>query len=347
MSFLFTPYRLGTLELRNRVVMSPMCQYSVWAQDGRLNDWHFVHYVSRAVGGAGLVLVEMTDVSPEGRITARDSGIWDDVHIEPLARIGEAVHSYGARFGVQIAHAGRKATDFSWDVVAPSAIRFSDQLPEPRELSTEECQQLVDRFAAGARRAVAAGVDVIELHGAHGYLINQFMSPGTNRRRDRYGDPARFATEVIQAVRAEMPSGMPLFMRVSAVEYSPEGYNLDELVDLCRAFRRAGVDLFDVSSGSNYPTAPETTYPGYQVPYAARIKQDVDVPVMAVGRLEDPLLAEAVVGDGRADLVAIGRGMLKDPYWANSAALALGESVLVPWEYHRAFPKDRLPGAQR
>lgn len=343
LSFLFQPYRIKDLTLRNRIVMSPMCQYSVWAEDGRLNDWHFVHYVSRAVGGTGLILVEMTDVAPEGRISARDSGIWSDAHIEPLARIADAVHGHQARFGVQIAHAGRKAQEPSWDVVAPSAIRFSESLPEPRALSTEECQSLVDRFADGARRAVAAGADVIELHGAHGYLLNQFMSPGSNHRRDRYGDPARFVTEVVQAVKAVMPGGMPLFMRVSAVEYSDEGYTLDQLVALCAAFHRAGVDLFDVSSGSNYPTGPTATYPGYQVPYAARIRRDVEVPVMAVGRLEDPLVAEAVVGDERADLVAVGRGHLQNPYWANAAALALHEPIQVPWEYYRAFPDAPRP----
>jgi len=320
-----------------------MCQYSVDAGDGRLNEWHYVHYVSRAVGGTGLILVEMTDVDPNGRITKGDSGIWDESHVAPLRRIADQVHRYGARFGVQIAHAGRKATDPHWDVVAPSAIRFSERLPMPRALSTDECRALVDKFAAAARRVVEAGADVVELHGAHGYLLNQFMSPGSNHRSDVYGDPTRFAVEVIEAVRAEMPAGLPLFMRVSAVEYSPEGYTLEQLVEMVRVFRRAGVDLFDVSSGSNYPTGPERVFPGYQVPYAERIRQAVGVPVMAVGMLEDPLLAESVLAEGRADLVAVGRGHLANPYWANAAALALGEPVQTPWEYDRAFPGFKRP----
>ena len=324
--------------------MSPMCQYSVDAHDGRLNAWHHVHYVSRAVGGTGLILVEMTDVEPNGRITAGDSGIWDDSHIEPLARIAEQVHRYGAKFGVQIAHAGRKATDPTWDVVAPSAIRFSDSLPMPRALTTDECARLVEKFAAGARRVVAAGADTLELHGAHGYLLNQFMSPGSNHRSDRYGDPTRFPVEVIEAVRAEMPSGMPLFMRVSSVEYSPEGYGLEGLIEMAGAFQKAGVDLFDASSGSNYPAGPERVYPGYQVPYADRIRKELHMPVMAVGMLEDPILAQSVVGEGRADLVAIGRGHLAHPYWTNAAALQLGIEVQTPWEYDRAFPRAKKRG---
>ena len=338
---LFEPFQLKNLTLKNRIVMSPMCQYSVDAGDGRLNEWHYVHYVSRAVGGTGLILVEMTDVEPNGRITAGDSGIWDDSHIEPLRRIADQVHHYGAGFGVQIAHAGRKATDPSWDVVAPSAIRFSDRLPQPRALTTADCERLVEKFAAAARRVVQAGGDIIELHGAHGYLLNQFMSPGSNRRDDRYGELTRFPVEVIEAVRAQMPAGMPLCMRVSAVEYSPEGYTLDQLVEMTGVFHRAGVDLFDVSSGSNYPTGPERVFPGYQVPYADRIRHAVGVPVMAVGMLEDPHVAEAVVAEGRADLVAIGRGHLANPYWTNTAALLLDEPMQTPWEYDRAFPKAK------
>lgn len=338
---LFTPFTLNALQLRNRVVMSPMCQYSVWAEDGVLNEWHYVHYISRAVGGVGLVMVEMTDVHPDGRITVHDSGIWDDRHIQALARIGEGVHQYGAKFGVQIAHAGRKAESESLKLVGPSAIPFDATRRTPKALSTGEVEGLVEAFAAGARRALSAGVDCIELHGAHGYLINQFMSPLSNHRGDRYGEPTRFPLEVIAAVKSVMPSDMPLFMRVSAVEYSPEGYTFDQLVEMCRAFGAAGVDLFDVSSGGNAPVVPPHIYPGYHVPYASEIKRRLHMPVMGVGILEDYRLAESVVAEGRVDLVAIGRGLLRDPYWANSAAVALGEKALIPKEYYRAFPHAR------
>jgi NADPH2 dehydrogenase len=340
------PFTLKGLTLKNRIVMSPMCQYSVWAEDGVLNAWHHVHYVSRAVGGAGLILVEMTDVDPDGRITVRDSGIWDDRQVEALARIGEEVKSYGAAFGIQIAHAGRKAESESLRPVGPSAIPFSAQYRTPHELSTAEVEHLIGQFQAGARRAVAAGVDVIELHGAHGYLLHQFMSPASNRRHDSYADPAEFPRRVIAAVKAVMPPDMPLMMRVSATEWSPDGYSFEDLLRLLPVFQQAGVDLFDVSSGGNLPVRPpQGEYPGYHVPFAARIREALNVPVMAVGRLDDPAVAEGVVADGRADLVAVGRGMLRDPYWANTASMALGGPTLLPAQYFRAVPPDRRPSA--
>ena len=340
MAKLFEPYRLKSLALRNRVVMSPMCMYSVWAEDGVLNDFHVTHLLSRAVGGAGLILVEMTDVDPDGRITVRDSGIWDGRHQEALARIAALVHAAGAAFGVQIAHAGRKAQSESLAPVAPSAIPFSDRYRVPHALSTDEVRRLVDRFRDGAARAVAAGVDVIELHAAHGYLLHQFMSRASNRREDVYGDPTRFGRDVILAAKSVMPPGMPLFMRVSGTEHSAPGYGVDELVRMARVFQAAGVDLFDVSSGGNLPVGV-SEFPGYQVPYAEAVGHGTGAPVMAVGRLEDYALAESVVAEGRANLVAIGRGMLLDPYWANSAALALGEHTLLPEQYHRAIPLGR------
>jgi NADPH2 dehydrogenase len=336
------PFTLKDLSLKNRIVMSPMCQYSVWAEDGVLNAWHHDHYVSRAVGGAGLIVVEMTDVHPDGRITVKDSGIWDDAQIPPLRRIADEVHGYGAAFGIQIAHAGRKAESPSLRPVGPSAIPFSADYRTPHALTTGEVEEVVEQFAQGARRAVKAGVDVIELHGAHGYLLHQFMSPASNRREDRYGDPTEFPRQVIRAVKAEIPSGMPLFMRVSATEWSPEGYGLPELIEMCRAFQAAGVDLFDVSAGGNLPVRPpEGEYPGYMVGMATRIRQALVMPVMAVGRLEDPALAEAVVASRQADLVAVGRGMLRDPYWANTAIMALGGTTLLPAQYFRAVPPDR------
>jgi NADPH2 dehydrogenase len=343
---LLEPFHLKDLRLKNRIVMSPMCQYSVTAEDGVLNAWHHVHYVSRAVGGTGLILVEMTDVHPDGRITVYDSGIWDDRQVPALARIGEEVHGYGAAFGIQIAHAGRKAESPSLRPVGPSAIPFSDHYRTPDALTAAEIEALIECFHAGARRAVAAGVDVIELHGAHGYLLHQFMSPASNRRDDLFGDPVEFPRRVIQAVKAAMPSGMPLFMRVSATEWSPEGYDVEDLIRMARVFRDAGVDLFDVSAGGNLPVRPPyPEYPGYQVKYAVRVREALGTPVMAVGRLDDPLLAESLLAEGRVDLVAIGRGMLRDPYWANTASLALGGPTLLPRQYFRAIPPDRRPSS--
>ncbi|MDQ0189646.1 NADH:flavin oxidoreductase/NADH oxidase [Alicyclobacillus cycloheptanicus] len=341
MAQLFTPYRLKGLELKNRIVMAPMCQYSVTAKDGKPNDWHYVHLTSRAIGGTGLILVEMTDVEPDGRITDYDLGLWSDDHIPAFARIIEACHGYGAKVGIQIAHAGRKAEDAP-EPVAPSAIRFdAPGYKMPRELTTDEVRQMVDKFGQAARRAVAAGVDTIELHGAHGYLIHQFQSPVTNHRTDEYGkDLSRFGVEVIRAVKRQMPDDMPLIIRVSAVEYVEGGYGLDHIIEICRKYKEAGVDMIHVSSGGEGRPAPNHrpgNYPGYQVPFARAIKQALDIPVIAVGVLEDFHLAESVVANQDADLVAIARGMLRDPYWALHAAQALGVKPDVPKQYERAF----------
>lgn len=336
MSHLGTPFSIRGLHLRNRIVMSPMCQYSVDAEDGAPNDWHFVHYVSRAVGGTGLIIMEMTDVEPDGRITNRDLGLWSDDQIPAFRRIVEGVHRHGAKVAVQIAHAGRKAEDAA-QPVAPSPIAYSESYKTPRELTVEEIRTLVDKFAQAARRAVEAGVDAIELHGAHGYLIHQFQSPFINRREDEYGrDRSKFGTEVIRAVRAVLPDEMPLILRVSATEYVEGGYGLDYAVELCRAYRDAGVDLFDVSSGGESPQGTQP-YPGYQVPLAAAIRREVGVPVIAVGLLDDPQLAEHVLASGSADLIAVGRGMLRNPYWAVDALRALGDEAPIARQYLRGY----------
>lgn len=341
MALLAAPFQCKGLKLKNRVVMPPMCQYSVDAHDGTPNDWHFVHYVSRAVGGTGLIIVEMTDVEPDGRITNRDLGLWSDDHIPAFARIVSEVHKYGAKIGIQIGHAGRKAEDAEVPVSA-SAIPFpGSRYKTPRALTTEEVQQMVVKFAESARRAVEAGMDTIEIHGAHGYLIHQFHSPLTNKREDRYGkDPALFGVEVIQAVKKVIPEEMPLIMRISAVEYVDGGYGLEYSTELCRRYKEAGVDIFHLSSGGEGPIGSAGrpgVHPGYQVPYARAIKQALDVPVIAVGRLEDPRLAEAILGNGDADLVAVGRGMLRDPYWALHAIRELSGETAIPQQYLRAF----------
>jgi len=341
MNHLFTPYRLKGLDLKNRVVMSPMCQFSVFNRDGIATDWHYVHYVSRAIGGAGLILMEMTAVEPIGRIEDTDLGIWSDEHIAPLARIAEACHRHGAKIGIQIGHSGRKARHGDTPV-GPSPIRFSDRFPVPRELSTDEVRQLVEKFRLAVRRAVRAGMDTIELHGAHGYIIHQFHSPKSNRRTDEYGELTRFGKEVIQAARSEMPSDMPLIIRISGKEYAEGGYDIDEAIRLAGEYHAAGADMIDVSSGGDGPIGAEGrpgTHAGYQLPLARKIKEALGVPVMAVGRLDDPVLANAVIGNGEADLIAVGRGMLRNPYWTLEAAMRLGKETGIPQQYIKAFER--------
>ncbi|ALC85059.1 NADPH dehydrogenase [Bacillus sp. FJAT-22090] len=339
MSHLFSPIKLKGLEIKNRVVMPPMCQYSVEAKDGIPNDWHFVHYVSRAVGGSGLIIVEMTDVEPDGRITDNDLGLWSDEQIPAYERLVSEVHKYGSKIGIQIAHAGRKATDAK-EPVSSSDIPVDSNWKKPRALSTDEVKEMVNKFKDAAKRAIVAGFDTIEIHGAHGYLIHQFHSPAINNRSDDYGkDLSKFGVEVIQAIRSVMPDGMPLIMRISAVEYMDNGYGLQHSLELAKKYKEAGVDVFHVSSGGEAPPGkvkPANT-PGYQVPFARAFKQALDLPVIAVGILEDVNLAEKVIEEGDAELVAIGRGMLKDPYWALHAEESITGKVEPPTPYKRGF----------
>jgi NADPH2 dehydrogenase len=343
MEHLFTPYEIKGLSLKNRVVMPPMCQYSVTNKDGIATDWHYVHYVSRAIGGAGLIIIEMTDVEPDGRISDYDLGLWSDEQIPALARIVEASHKYGAKVGIQIAHAGRKAVDAA-EPVAPSAIAFDENSKTPRELSTEEVKEMVEKFRMAVRRAVKAGVDVIELHGAHGYLIHQFTSPFTNKRTDEYGqERTKFGKEIIQAAKSEMPEDMPLIMRISAQEYVEGGYGINESIEFSRVFQQAGVDMFHISAGGEGPIAASGrpgTHVAYQVPLARAIKEALNVPVIAVGRLDEPSLANSVIGNEDADLVAVGRGMLRNPYWALEAATVIKQEIEVPKQYVTGFPKS-------
>lgn len=339
MSHLFSPIQLKGLTLKNRVVMPPMCQYSVDAKDGTPNDWHFVHYVSRAIGGTGLVIVEMTDVEPDGRITDYDLGLWTDEQIPAYKRIVDEVQKYGAKIGIQIAHAGRKAEDANPPVGA-SDIPVAEKWKTPRILSTDEVKEMVMKYKKAAKRAVAAGFDTIELHGAHGYLIHQFHSPAINNRTDEYGkDLSKFGVEIIQAVRSVMPEQMPLLLRISAIEYMNDGYNLEHSIEIAKKYKEAGVDVFHVSSGGEAPPGkikPSNT-PGYQVPFAQAFKKALDVPVIAVGILEDPHLAEQAIESGDTDLVAVGRGMLKDPYWALHAEETLNGKTVPPEQYKRGF----------
>ncbi|MFC4597741.1 NADH:flavin oxidoreductase/NADH oxidase [Cohnella hongkongensis] len=332
------------LTLKNRIVMPPMCQYSVDANDGMPNDWHFVHYVSRAVGGTGLIIMEMTDVEPDGRITDRDLGLWSDEQIPAFERIVKEVHKYGTKIGIQIAHAGRKAEDAPTPVGAselPIPGLDPDRAPRPpRALDTGEARAMVGKFRDAVRRAVQAGFDVIELHGAHGYLIHQFHSPGINNRSDEYGqDLSRFGAEIVQAARSVMPKDMPLIMRMSTVEYMDGGYDLEHALRIAQRYREAGVDMFDVSSGGEAPPGRNkpANHPGYQLPFARAFKQALGAPVIAVGHLDHPHLAEAALANGDADLVAVGRGMLNDPYWALHAMMTVTRKVDPPAQYARGI----------
>jgi NADPH2 dehydrogenase len=337
MSYLLEPFQLKGLKLKNRIVMPPMCQYSVTEKDGTPNDWHFTHYTSRAVGGTGLIIMEMTDVEPDGRITDYDLGLWSDDQIPAFKRIIEVCQSYGTKMGIQIAHAGRKAEDAE-QPVSSSGIRFSEQYKQPRELTTDEVKEMVGKFEAAFERAIRAGVDTIEIHGAHGYLIHQFQSSLTNKRSDIYGeDKARFGLEIIQAARRVMPESMPLIMRISAVEYAEGGYDLDYMIQLAKRYKEAGVDMFHVSSGGEGTAGPASAGPGYQLDLASELKKALDMPVIAVGRLEDPVLAEEAIREEKADLVAVGRGMLRSPFWANEASIALGGEPLTPQPVAAAY----------
>lgn len=345
MTQLLNEFQLKNMTLKNRIVMSPMCQYSVEAHDGVPTDWHFVHYASRAVGGTGLVILEATAIDPEGRISDRDLGLWSDEQIPAYKRIVDEVHRHGAKIGVQISHAGRKAEDAK-QPVAPSNIPLKVRNPEealkdPRALTEEEVATIIDQFKESARRAVEAGFDMIEIHGAHGYLLHQFMAPSVNNRTDAYGqDLAKMGVDVTKAVKSVVPEEMPVFMRMSAIEYEDGGYGLEHALELAKKFKEAGVDGFDVSTGGEGPPGKRKpgNYPGYQVPFARAFKETLNVPVMAVGILDDPALAEATVANGDADLVAIGRGMLADPYWAIHAEKALtGKVAQPPVQYDRGI----------
>lgn len=343
MKNLFTPYEMKGLKLKNRIVMPPMCQYSVDKKDGIATDWHFVHYVSRAVGGAGLIIIEMTDVEPDGRISDYDLGLWCDEQIEPLKRIVDECHKYGAKVAIQIAHAGRKAEDAEVPV-APSAIPFDEKSKTPRELSTDEVKEMVEKFRMAVRRAVKAGFDTIEIHGAHGYLIHQFHSPLTNKRNDEYGkDLTKFGSDIIKAAKSEIPENMPLIMRLSAVEYVEGGYGIETGIKLAKAYKKAGVDIFHISAGGEGQIAAAGrpgTHAAYQVPFARAIKEAINTDVIAVGRLDEPELANAVIGNEEADLVAIGRAMFRNPYWAFEAAMKLNLKIQVPKQYMRGFPRN-------
>ncbi len=348
---LFRRMKLRNVELANRIVVAPMCQYS--AEDGLANDWHLVHLGSRAVGGAGLILVEATAVSPEGRITPGDLGLWSDKHAQAMKPITKFISANGSVPGIQLAHAGRKGArakpwkgnrrlpaDETWPLRAPAAIAFDEGWQTPEELSLEEMEEVIEQFVSAAGRALAAGFRVIELHMAHGYLLHSFLSPLSNRRTDEFGGTIRqraeFPLRIVKAVRAAWPHDLPLFVRLSAIDWAPEGLTIEESVELAKLMKPLGVDLIDCSSGFNVPR--ETIPAGFpfQVPFAARIRGEAQIATGAVGFIVDPQHAEDILAEQGADLVFIARGMLHDPYWPRHAAAALGENPSWPVQYARS-----------
>jgi 2,4-dienoyl-CoA reductase-like NADH-dependent reductase (Old Yellow Enzyme family) len=351
-SRLFSPLALRGVELRNRIAVSPMCQYS--STDGFATDWHFVHLGSRAVGGAALVISEATAVTADGRISPHDLGIWSDDHVEGLARCVAFIEAQGAVSGIQLAHAGRKASvarpweggraippsGGGWQTVAPSAIPMRPADPMPRALATDELPSIVEAFAAAARRSVAAGFRVIELHAAHGYLLHQFLSPLSNRRDDDYGgsfeNRCRLTVETVRAVRRVIPPTMPLLVRISATDWAEGGWDEPQSVALARLLTPLGADLFDCSSGGLVAGVPIPLGPGYQVGFAELLRREASVCTGAVGLITEPEHAEAIVAEGKADLVLLARQLLRDPYWPLRAAKRLGADVQWPPQYERA-----------
>ncbi|MYV44398.1 NADH:flavin oxidoreductase/NADH oxidase [Streptomyces sp. SID2888] len=366
MSTLFTPHTVRSLTIPNRIWMAAMCQYSAAPEGetvGAPTDWHFAHLAARATGGIGLIITEATAVSPEGRISPYDLGIWNDTQVDAFRHITAFLKTQGTVPGIQLAHAGRKASTertwvdrgrqispdepYGWQPVGPSAVPFSESSTTPDELDEEQIAEIVRQFADGARRALAAGFEVAEIHGAHGYLIHQFLSPHSNRRTDRYGGSfegrTRFALEVVEAVRAVWPQELPVFFRISATDWltenpadDREGWTTDDSVRFAKELQARGVDLMDVSTGGIAPDARIESGPGYQVPFAERIRTEAGMPVAAVGLITEPAQAQEIIDSGRADAVLLGRELLRNPYWARQAADRLGGEVAVPVQYHRA-----------
>jgi 2,4-dienoyl-CoA reductase-like NADH-dependent reductase (Old Yellow Enzyme family) len=361
-SKLFETYKIRDVEFRNRIWVSPMCQYS--SVDGMPTDWHLVHLGSRAVGGAGLVIMEATAVSPKGRISPSDAGIWSDAHAEAYQKITKFIKENDAVAGIQIAHAGRKAStgepwnggvkvdekDGGWATVAPSAIAFSDNYPMPREMTKDDIEQATNEFVAAAKRAVDAGFEVIEIHAAHGYLFHEFLSPLSNKRDDEYGgtleNRMRFPLETARKVREAVPENLPVFVRISATDWTENGWDLVQSVEFCKELKNIGIDLIDVSTGGNVSDAKIPVAPGYQVKFAAEIRKQVSIATGAVGMITRGKQAEEILQNGQADAVLIAREFLRDAYFPFTAAKELGEGVdYVPKQYGRAIDMRKVKSA--
>ena len=354
MIHLFEPLTIRAVTFGNRIVVSPMCQYS--SQDGYANDWHLVHLASRAVGGAGLVFTEAASVEPGGRISPEDLGIWSDGHAEALAKIVATIHNLGSIAGIQLAHAGRKAsTAQPWKggkavdesqggwrpVVGPSAIAFNDESPVPEALSIEGIRQLTDAFVQAAKRSLEAGFKVIEIHAAHGYLLHEFLSPLSNHRQDEYGgsfeNRTRFLREVVQAVREVLPESYPLWVRISATDWMDNAWDIEQSVALSEKLKTLGVDLIDCSSGGILPGAKVPVGSGYQTFFAERIRREANIQTGAVGLITTPEQADHIIRTGQADVVLLARELLRDPYWPHRAAKQLRQEGNWPVQYERAW----------
>jgi NADPH2 dehydrogenase len=331
---LFNTIDIKGLTAKNRIVMPPMCQYK--ATEGLANDWHYVHYGARAIGQVGTIILEATAIEPRGRISTEDLGLWDNKHVEALKKVVDICKSHGSLVGIQLAHAGRKSRVKSEPIVAPSPLAFNDQFPVPHELSADEISDTVRRFAEAAYRARKAGFDFIEIHAAHGYLISEFLSPVTNHRTDAYGkDKSLFLREVLLSVKKVIPAEMPVFVRVSGEEYHPEGNHPEEMAEQINKIS----DLFDVlhvSSGGIFDREAYEIYPAYQLEFADKLKNLTRLPVIAVGRLEKPEIANQALITGKADMVAIGKALLSDPHWPLHAAKTLNYEIDWPEPYLRA-----------
>jgi 2,4-dienoyl-CoA reductase-like NADH-dependent reductase (Old Yellow Enzyme family) len=352
MSHLFTPIQLRGLTVKNRIFVSPMCQYS--CKDGVPNEWHLVHLGSRAVGGAGLVMCEASGVAPEGRISPQDAGIWSTQHALAWAPITAFIKAQGAIPAMQLAHAGRKASTFApwrghgavaegaggWQVVGPSELPFNETYPKPREMSRADLDKCVDDFVFAAELSLQAGFEVVEVHAAHGYLLHEFLSPLSNLRSDEYGgsleNRLRFPLRVCEAVRKAWPAHLPVFVRISATDWKAGGWDLPQAIEFSRKVKALGIDLIDVSSGGNVPDQQIVLGPGYQVPFSSAIRQEADVATSAVGLITDAVQAEQVLAHGHADSVSLARALLRDPYWPLHAAAQLGETPAWPDQYKRA-----------
>lgn len=350
---LFSPLKLRDLTIRNRIFVSPMCQYS--CEDGVVNDWHLVHLGSRAVGGAGLVMCEASGVSPEGRISPQDAGIWNQKQAEAWAPITRFIKAQGAVPAMQLAHAGRKASTFApwrgqgavpptgggWPVVGPSPVAFSEKYPQPREMSKADLAKCVEDFVFATELSLQAGFEVVEVHAAHGYLLHEFLSPHSNIRTDEYGgsleNRMRFPLEVCAAVRKAWPDHLPVFVRISATDWKDGGWDVAQSIEFARRAKALGIDLIDVSSGGNVIDQQIVLGPGYQVPFSSAIRKEAGIATTTVGLISDAVQAEQIVAHGHADSVSLARALLRDPYWPLHAAAELGVAVEWPDQYKRAI----------
>ncbi|KEF37368.1 NADH:flavin oxidoreductase [Schinkia azotoformans MEV2011] len=335
---LFSSFTIKNTTFKNRIVMSPMCMYSSHMEDGKVQNFHITHYTSRAVGQVGLIIVEATAVTAQGRISKHDLGIWEDEQIEGLKTIVDRCHEHGAKVGIQLAHAGRKAT-VDGEILAPSALAFNEKFKMPKEMTVADIEETINAFQAAARRVKQAGFDAIEIHAAHGYLLHEFLSPLTNKRNDEYGSSPenryRLLKEVIEAVKQEWDG--PLFVRISASDYHPEGLTVENYYEYAKEMKKQGVDLIDCSSGGLIPDAKIDVYPGYQVQFADKIKSNIGIYTGAVGLITSSLHAEEILKSGRADLVFLARELLRNPYWPYFAAKQLNAPLEAPKQYDRGW----------